>query len=78
MPDYHRFDINLRKEWEGRFKLKHALNIGVYNTYNRNNPLYYDIRRTYKNMDGRLATVRQFVEAPLAPVLPTFSYMVSF
>ena len=78
MPDYHRLDLNMHFEWQGKGRLKHHLNLGVYNAYNRNNPLYYDIRRFLVNQQGVLLARYQFVEVQLAPILPILSYQMSF
>ncbi|MEL6656877.1 MAG: TonB-dependent receptor [Bacteroidota bacterium] len=78
MPDYHRLDLNLHFEWQNEGRLKHHLNVGVYNAYNRNNPLYYDIRRFLVNQQDVLFASYQFVEVQLAPILPILSYKVSF
>ncbi len=78
MPAYHRLDINMHLEWGEESNVRHALNLGVYNVYDRKNPLYYDIRRFYENRDGQLSSVRQFVEVWLAPMLPIVSYRLSF
>ena len=78
MPDYHRLDLNVHFEWEGNGRFKHHLNVGVYNVYNRNNPLYYDIRRVLVNQQDVLFTSYQFVEVQLAPILPIMSYQLSF
>lgn len=78
MPAYHRLDINLHHEWDGKKGVKHQFNIGVYNVYNRNNPLYYDIRRFLVNQQGKLTTQYSFVEVQLAPILPILSYQLKF
>ncbi|MEL7251148.1 MAG: TonB-dependent receptor, partial [Bacteroidota bacterium] len=78
MPDYHRLDLNLHFEWQNEGRLKHHLNLGVYNAYNRNNPLYYDIRRFLVNQQDVLFATYQFVEVQLAPILPIVSYQMSF
>lgn len=78
MPAYHRLDLNVHYEWQKGERFKHHLNVGVYNAYNRNNPLYYDIRRFLVNQQGVLFTSYQFVEVQLAPILPILSYQLSF
>ncbi|MEZ4986067.1 MAG: TonB-dependent receptor [Saprospiraceae bacterium] len=78
MPAYHRLDLNIHVEWKSRRTLQHALNLGIYNVYNRNNPLYYDVRRFLVNQNNVLATRYQFVEVQLAPILPILSYQFGF
>ncbi|RMF02765.1 MAG: hypothetical protein D6772_03080 [Bacteroidetes bacterium] len=78
MPVYHRLDANLRLEWNNNPRFKHHLNLGVYNLYNRNNPLYYDVRRTFVNRDNVLTESYTFVEVQLTPILPSLSYRLQF
>jgi hypothetical protein len=78
MPIDHRLDINLHHEWEGKKGWKQEFNIGVYNAYNRNNPLYYDIRRFLVVSDGKTSTQYSFVEVQLAPILPILAYRLKF
>jgi outer membrane cobalamin receptor len=78
MPLYHRFDVNLRLEWNRDKTLQHSLNVGVYNLYNRNNPLYYDVRRVFVNRDNVLTESYSFVEVQLTPILPSLSYRLQF
>lgn len=78
MPAYHRLDINFHFEWQHKKRYRHELNLGVYNLYNRNNPLYYDIRRFLVNQQNTLSTRYNFVEVQLAPILPSISYKISF
>ena len=78
MPAYHRLDLNFHFEWDGKGRIRNRLNLGVYNAYNRNNPLYYDIRRFFVNQQNVLTTSYQFVEVQLAPILPILSYQLSF
>lgn len=78
MPAYHRLDINCRLAWPERNGVQHRMQIGVYNAYNRNNPLYYDVRRSFINRDNTLTEGYSFVEVQLTPILPTFSYQLRF
>jgi hypothetical protein len=79
MPAYHRLDVNFHHEWKNpKNRFTHRLNIGIYNVYNRNNPLYYDIRRFLVNQQNTLTTRYRFVEVQLAPILPSVSYQVKF
>jgi len=78
MPAYHRLDVNFHREWPTANGYLHTLKLGVYNVYNRNNPLYYDIRSFLVNQEGVLSTQYSFVEVQLAPILPTISYQFRF
>lgn len=78
MPAYHRLDLNVHYEWQKGETFRHRLNVGVYNAYNRNNPLYYDVRRFLINQQGVLFTGYQFVEVQLTPILPIISYQLAF
>lgn len=79
MPAYHRLDVNLHYEWSNKNEtLNHQLNIGVYNAYNRNNPLYYDVRLFFVNEDFTLTSRFSFVEVQLTPILPSISYQIKF
>lgn len=67
MPATVRLDVGYRLNWEGR-RVSHALNLGVCNLLNHFNPftVYYDtLEGTWK-------------ELALLPILPNFSYRISF
>lgn len=72
LDDYHRLDISInfynKYSW-GQQKMS----LGVYNAYNRNNPLFFEIRRslTDPNRFDRYST-------SLLPILPSFSYNLAF
>ncbi|WP_431486825.1 TonB-dependent receptor [Lewinella sp.] len=78
MPAYHRLDVNVHFEWNRQKRYRHELNLGIYNLYNRNNPLYYDVRRSLVNQQNTPSTQYDFVEVQLAPILPSISYKISF
>lgn len=79
MPAYHRLDLNAQAVIKSRSnKVRHVLNAGVYNVYNRKNPLYYDVRRRYVNSNNTLISVREFVQVWLLPALPSLSYRLEF
>ena len=67
MPAVIRVDAGYQHVWQGK-KLKHTLRIGVCNLLNHFNPftVYYD------TIDGT------WKELALLPILPNFSYVVSF
>ena len=78
MPIYHRLDVGANfKFYSGQFS--HLLNIGVYNLYDRRNPLYYNLRRDFSNNDNyELVERKEFVEVWLLPFLPSMSYTIKF
>lgn len=72
MRDYHRLDLNLQYLYaQGRFT--HLFQIGVYNLYNRKNPLFVRIRENIYNPQER-----QLVEVTLMPLMPILRYQISF
>ena len=80
LPANHRLDINaqfkLGKRKDARFR--HRLDVGIYNVYDRHNPVYYEIRTDYFSRGEQLVADREFVQVFLAPFTPTFSYHLSF
>ncbi len=65
MRAYHRLDISMRftkKKKRG----ERTWTLGVYNAYNRMNPLYYDFYRTESGFE--------IYQVSLFPFLPSFSY----
>lgn len=77
MPYYHRFDLNMNFSFKS-YRLLHTFNVGVYNIYNRANPLYYDIRTTFINDNDVLKEVREYVQVTLLPILPSVNYSIRF
>lgn len=77
MPAYHRLDLNLRGKWETG-KVQHALSFGVYNAYNRKNPLYYRVEKEPTIIDDRVIINSNYVEAWLMPVVPHVDYSIGF
>jgi hypothetical protein len=72
LPKYHRLDLsfNLYNKYKwGQQKLS----IGLYNAYNRKNPIYIDV-------DRNDADIQQFVTKSVSifPVIPSISYNLSF
>ncbi|MEM8583640.1 MAG: TonB-dependent receptor [Bacteroidota bacterium] len=79
LPADHRLDVNFRFRIPSKMgEPRHQFTLGVYNVYNRRNPVYYDLRTDYVSKDGRLAAEREFVQVFIAPLLPVFSYELSF
>ena len=68
LPPYHRLDFGFnwynRKKWG-----MYTWHLGVYNLYNRSNPLYYRLGR---DPDDFLK--RRFVQVTILPIFPTLSF----
>ncbi|MDX1667056.1 MAG: TonB-dependent receptor, partial [Saprospiraceae bacterium] len=77
LPVYQRLDLGLNAKFRGKI-YNHCLQVGVYNMYDRKNPLYYDLRTRLVNEDNALKQERAYVQVWLLPVLPTFSYSIEF
>lgn len=80
LPANHRLDLNAHFTFsqKGSRKPRHTLDIGIYNLYNRHNPVYYDIRKRYFTRDAELIADRNFVQVYLAPITPTLAYHYTF
>lgn len=68
LPAYHRFDIGINKYFRGK-KSTHIAHIGVYNLYNKANPLYYRLGRDPDDFFRK-----RFVKVSVLPVFPNLSY----
>lgn len=78
MPNYHRLDVNFNLFFNTP-KTGHILNVGVYNAYNRKNPLYYDLRtRIVVNDRSELEEEKKFVQVWMLPFLPSLNYTFKF
>lgn len=77
MPAYHRLDLSAKFSFRTS-GLEHDINLGVYNAYNRRNPLYYNLRTDIENVDNELRAKASFVQVWLLPVMPSFSYSLRF
>ncbi|MEL7161545.1 MAG: hypothetical protein AAFN92_12375, partial [Bacteroidota bacterium] len=62
----------------GKGTQRHVLDVGIYNLYNRHNPIYYDIRKEYSVRESDLIADRNFVQVFLAPITPTLAYHLTF
>lgn len=73
MPRYHRLDlgINIYIKTDA---VQHTLNFGVYNLYNRRNPLYYNLETRYVTVGGGIREQRQFNPVWLLPLIPSLNY----
>lgn len=79
LPDNHRLDLNAHFTFTGKRnpRLQHALSLGIYNVYNRHNPIYYDIESNYESRGENLVNNRRFKQVFLPGFLPTLSYQLS-
>jgi outer membrane receptor for ferrienterochelin and colicin len=77
MPDYHRMDIGANFKF-GKNKIQQRLHVGVYNVYNKRNPLYHSFRTEYIISGGELRQRQRYVQVKLLPVLPSLSYSIQF
>ncbi|WP_342086520.1 TonB-dependent receptor [Dyadobacter sp. OTU695] len=76
MPAFHRLDIGASKSVVTPRKRNAQLRLGVYNAYNRNNPLYLDIK-TERNRDF-VPTGITFKQVSFFPILPYIGYTLKF
>ena len=77
MPYYHRLDVGLNFRFEAKSSV-HLLKIGVYNAYNRHNPLYYDLRSSFVQNGDDIEQENRFVSVGLLPLLPSLNYSIKF
>jgi len=70
LPNYHRLDASLTAQF-GKKKLRHLVQLSVYNAYNRANPFY-----RYVDTSGNKKT--NAVDYTLLPVLPGLRYEIRF
>ncbi len=78
LPYYHRLDFSINYRSFANNGLEHRFQAGVYNAYNRNNPLYYKFDRSLVVSDNELVEQREFVGVRLLPILPSLSYSLRF
>lgn len=76
MPAFHRLDVGATKSLVTPRKRNAELRLGLYNAYNRNNPLYLDMK-TERNQDFAPTeiTVKQ---VSFFPILPYVGYTLKF
>jgi len=72
LPANHHLDLGLNLEL-GKGRLQQFLKLGIYNIYNRKNPLYYRLR---DKTDG--SGDKEFVRVSLLPITPSLNYSVRF
>lgn len=71
---FHHLDVGMNYRWEKK-KVKHLFNVSVYNIYNRLNVFNVYLKYT-DNPDGTFNL--KYNTLSIMPVLPSFSYAVSF
>lgn len=70
LPNYHRLDFDLNAYFKtGR--VKHEIQLGAYNAYNRSNPFYLYV-------DAGSSIKGKAIQFTLLPVLPVFRYVLKF
>ncbi len=77
MPSYHRLNLSVTYRFPKK-NLRHSVQIGLYNVYNRRNALYYDLKTEYVNENFTLTQVRKPVQVKLLPRIPIFSATFNF
>ncbi|MCB0585162.1 MAG: TonB-dependent receptor [Phaeodactylibacter sp.] len=77
MPIYHRLDLGVNFYFDTD-QVRHTVNVGVYNLYNRKNPLYYDLRNRYVEEEGQVKLKKEFVPVSIIPMLPSLNYSLKF
>jgi len=84
MPDNHRLDINFAFDKKTKRGREAQWNIGLYNAYNRANPLYLQVRQgsTYVSIDGGpyevVSTSKTLYLQGFLPLLPSISYNIKY
>lgn len=77
MPSFHRLDIGAVRSVTTARKRKAELSIGLYNAYNRNNPLYLDLKIQRSNSDFKPTEIG-IKQVSFLPVLPYIGYTLKF
>ena len=70
LPAYHRLDAAFNAHFDSR-KVRHALQLGVYNAYNRANPFFLYV-------DSGSGSNAKAIQYTLLPLLPSFRYTIKF
>jgi hypothetical protein len=74
MPAYHKLDLSANYSF-AIGKARHMLKLGLYNAYNRRNPLYITLRDRFTE-EGVIK--REVVQVSLFPIFPALRYILSF
>jgi len=72
LPAYHRLDLGVNIHSDHKWG-KSKLTLGLYNAYNRQNPLFRDIE-----FNPNETPSLSFRDLTILPILPTFRYGISF
>lgn len=76
MPDFHRLDLGFTKTILTARKRQSELRLGLYNAYNRKNPLYLDLKMQ-RNQDF-VPTAITIKQVSFFPILPSIGYTFTF
>lgn len=76
LKPYHRLDVSLQHHKQ-RPKSVHSFEVGVYNLYNRHNPYFYYVDTFYSG-PGSGSQVNELKQVSLFPMIPSFSYSITF
>lgn len=76
MPNYHRLDLGFVRSWENKKGRNASLALGVYNLYNRTNPMYIDYSYPlFSSLSYREIQIRR---KGVLPFLPYINYNFRF
>ena len=78
LPANHRLDLNANFELPSRTNalLGHQFSLGIYNVYDRHNPIYYDVESDYQSVGENLINNRRFKQVFIPGLLPSISYQL--
>jgi len=77
MPYYHRLDFSTNFYLD-LDHIQHTIRVGVYNLYNRHNPLYYHFQTSFASSGRNWVEQKELTDAWLIPLLPSLSYSIEF
>lgn len=77
MPDYHRLDLGFSHHWTGNKQRNKRITFGIYNIYNRINPLYMDYAVPFFNGFSDTNEINILRRGGI-PILPYFTYSLTF
>lgn len=78
LPNLHRLDVSANLYLGDPKNVQHIFKFGVYNVYNRRNPLYYKLRESIVFSNGSFDPITEYVEIPMLPFLPSVNYTIKF
>ncbi|MFK8161832.1 MAG: TonB-dependent receptor plug domain-containing protein [Lewinella sp.] len=79
LPANHRLDVNAQFLFGKKTRsFQHMLNVGIYNLYGRHNPIFYDLRTSFRSRGSDLIKDQQFVQVYFGGIQPTLSYQLTF